>query len=278
MPSLQSVFSWIAVCCICFNAYGIAVEQQLSLEAHGIEFDRKNTWRETTLLYNVVKRNHDSDSALLGSFGARHDMLKLHNHMHPSGYNALLAQVGTEKRYDRWLWLSTFEGSFQAPTFSPLNSTRYTFETVASYQFTNRLSAQFGAGVKFGLHVPCGYPILGLLYLADRWKFTLLIPNLASACYQLNERNTIGLSFLHKPRVFRTEHAFGYERAIVNFQTVFAEARWTHAFSKKTSFWVALGWNLYTRIQAGNKVYDHAQTVFHSSRGLAATLGIKRDL
>ena len=278
MPFVRSSFFCLAAGLLCFLSEGSAVEQQLSLESHGIAFDRKNVWSEATLLYNAVKRNHNSDSAWLASLGARHDLLKLQPRLHPSSYTALLAQVGAETRSDRWLWLSTFEGSFQAPTFSPMNATRYTFETVASYQWTDRLSAQFGAGVRFGLHVPCGYPILGIVYLADRWKFTFLIPNLASATYQMNERNMLGLSFLHKPRVFRTSHTLGHEKAIVNFQTVFAEARWTHSFSKKVSLWIAVGWNLYTRIRAGDQRYNHAKTVFHSSRGLAATLGIKKDL
>ena len=277
MRALKHILHCTTASFVLLSSTITALEQQVSVEGHGAQYDKKHSWQEETVLYNFKKKNRAGDSALVSSIGVRRDTLDLHHHLHPSNYNSVLALVGAEKSYDKWLWLSTFEGLFQNPTFNPINSTRYTFEVVGSYQFTERLSGQFGAGTRFGLHTPRGYPILGLLYFVDRWKFEVLLPDSASASYQWNKKNNIGLYLLHKPRVFRADHAYGHEKAIIDFQSILAETRWTHSFSKSMTLWVGLGWNLYTRIKAGNRTYDHEKTVFHSSRGIAANLGIKKN-
>lgn len=256
----------------------LPLEQQLYMDGYSACYTHKNRWNEATAFYSFDKRNSEKTRDLFGSLGLRTDRLQLdHHHLHPSSYQNLLASIGSEKQYAQWLWQWNLEGLFQAPTFNPITSTRYSFELFGSHQFTNHLSAQFGAGVRFGM-LPVGFPIIGVLYLKNRWRLELLFPNMAAASYQVNATNNLGLYIQNKTRVFRAHRAYGHDDALINFQTVFAELRWKHFFSQKVSLWLSLGWNLFTRVKVGDRFYHHERQIFQSSRGLVGTLGLQTKL
>ena len=262
---------------LCFSLHAQSSDQIASIEGTALQFSKKNSWQEIDALYNFQKKNSHAPSALLGAVGFRSDTYNFKHHVSPSTINSLIAMTGYEWIYSDWIWQWTLEGAFQVPKMSLTKQGRYTFETYGSYQFTNTVSAQFGAGVRCGLSVPTSYPIIGVMYLSDPWDLELLFPNLAAAKYQIDKQNNLGLYLIHKVRVNRANRAFGHDDAILYLQTVFAEMRWKHDFSHKLSLWVSLGWNVYSRLQAGNHVFDHERQIFHSNRGALATLGIKKE-
>lgn len=267
-------------CLISLCTLAQATEQKMIFDAYASELPKDTSWKEAYLYYDAKKTLKDPSSSILGSLGVRYTELNIDHHRNrPTQFPALLATVGSEKQFDAWNWKATFEGAFQAPSFDPLRSTRYTAEGIGTYTWSDRMTTKIGAGIQFGIRSTNAYPIIGIFYKTLCWNFDLYYPYIMSATYQLTEKDSIGPYIANTlTRTYRTKEVYGREKGIINMKAQFAGLLWKHRFSEKTALVASTAWNIHTRASAGDRLNNHLKTITNSSGGLLLYLSIKHDL
>lgn len=279
VDSMQQTTLAYLLCGLTLTAPLTAQDSPLSLDVYNAQLPKHSYWKESTLQYETKKENKDGDKAIIGGVGVRSTQLSAKGRNHPSWYPALVGLIGGEKKYNQWDWKATLEGEFQGPSFDPIRTTRYTAEVIGSRKYNEQLSAQAGAGIKFGIRSTTAYPIVGCTYIVDKWTFKLLYPMIALTSYKISEKNTVGAFIANTlTRTYRAKKACGRKDAICNFDAQFAGFLWQHYFTQKTFLTATLGWNIHADMSVGNRLNNHRKKVVDSAGGLLASLSIKTNL